>query len=101
MSTNDAAGDSPRGDGPDRKGWLIALAVSLALHLGAILGLGHLALGQSTASTDVMPIQLVLTEPSDPHSNEPSKEFTELPADRADAAPAKPDRLSNVTSRAR
>jgi len=75
--------------------------VSLALHAIAILGFRRLALGQHPPP-EVMPIELVMTEPSsEPRSGHEPQQFTELPRDRADAAPKAPEFLSNVTSRAR
>src|SRR5580765_481180 len=88
----------------DRGAWFIAWAVALALHAGAIFGFRSLPLLHSAPirSHQPEPIQLVFS-PSGPQT--PKKEephfFSELPSNRADAAPKKPDYLSNVTSRAR
>ncbi|HET9327396.1 MAG TPA: hypothetical protein VFQ05_11520 [Candidatus Eisenbacteria bacterium] len=88
----------------DRRGWLIAWALTLALHLCAFLGLRWLPPLEpsSAASREPEPIQLVFTG-SRPETRETEKPhfFSELPPDRADASPKSADFLSNVTSRAR
>ena len=90
-------GDTPGGKDPNRKALLIALAVSVALHAGAILGFGRIAHGGQPAPMDVMNVQLVTDPASESDPNAPFKQFTELPPDRADATPNKAELLSNVT----
>jgi len=98
MHTPVATDDPALEKDPDRRAWLIALALSVLLHVGAIVGLSRFAHGQTTpVPIDVMSVQLV-TEPA---SESQPKQFTELPRDRADATPKTPEFLSNVTSRAR
>jgi len=94
-------GDPPDGKDTDRKALLIALVVSLALHAGAIFGFGRIAHGGQPAPLEVMNVQLVTDPASESDPNAAFKQFTELPPDRADAAPNKAELLSNVTSRAR
>jgi outer membrane biosynthesis protein TonB len=89
----------------ERKPWLTAWALTLALHLAAILLLLRLPPPAPPPSLHrIEPIRLVFartvpgahqSESDQPHA------FTELPPDRADAAPKHADFLSNVTSRAR
>jgi len=93
--------EPPSEKDPDRRPLLIAAAVSLLLHLGAILGFGRIAHGGSPPPLDVMNVQLVTDPTSEPNATPQFKQFTELPPDRADAKPEKADLLSNVTSRAR
>ena len=83
----------------DRRAWLFAWAVSLALHGAAFLAFRNLPLFPPAAAATRPPevIQLVLR----PQENETPQFFTEMAPDRADAAPEKADLLSNVTSRAR
>jgi hypothetical protein len=95
---------SPRKSKPDRDAWLIAWVLSVALHAVAVLGFRNLPpnhLG-STTTHPPEPIQLVFKESdSKPQRSEAPQFFSELPPNRADAAPVKADFLSNVTSRAR
>jgi len=72
--------------------------VSLVLHVVAILGLWKLHAFQGVTAPIRRPevIQVVLAS-----AKEAPPFFSELPPDRADAAPKEPDFLSNVTSRAR
>lgn len=97
--------DLNRGDppgNPERKALLIAAAVSLALHAGAILGFGRLAHGGGApAPIDVMNVQLVTDPTAESDPSAPPQQFTELPPDRAEKAQDQPEFLSNVTSRAR
>ena len=83
-------------DGSDRAGWAMALILALALHVGGIVLLYCLPLAAS-APADRKPVTVRLLAPD---TKQPQF-FSELPPDRADAAPKKPDFLSNVTSRAR
>jgi hypothetical protein len=89
---------------PNRDAWIIAWALTLALHAGGILGFHGFSLlaPAAVAVRKPEPIRLVF-KPSAPATRkpEPPQFFSELPPDRADAAPKKPDFLSNVTSRAR
>jgi hypothetical protein len=87
----------------DRRAWLIAWVLALALHAGGIFGFRSLPLPHSAAerSQEPKPIQLVFSSPAPTSNPEEPHVFTELPPDRADAAPKKADFLSNVTSRAR
>ena len=82
----------------ERGPWIAAWVLSLLLHAVAIIGL-RLPPPQATAArADTVMVQLM------PGGNSPAEDpqfFTELPADRADQAPAHADFLSNVTSRAR
>jgi hypothetical protein len=93
--------DPPSEKDPDRRALLIALVVSLLLHVATIFGFGRIAHGGQPPPLDVMNVQLV-TDPTSPsEANAQPKQFTELPPDRADKNPDKPELLSNVTSRAR
>jgi hypothetical protein len=95
---------APRKNQPDRKAWLIAWALTVALHAAGALGFRNLAPIQPTqaAVQRPEPVQLVFSQ-SGPRSRKDDSPhfFSELPPDRADAPPAKADFLSNVTSRAR
>jgi hypothetical protein len=91
----------------DRDSWLIAWALTLALYAAAILIFRSLP--PPTPPPVVRrfePVRLVFKSPgpaerkADARKSEPQM-FTELPSDRADAAPKQADFLSNVTSRAR
>jgi hypothetical protein len=84
--------DEPSGQS-DRKEWIIAWALALALHVAAIVFLGSLSLFNPSRSDPPEPVEVILTD--DPRF------FTEQPADRADPASENPDFLSNVASRAR
>ena len=89
---------------PDRKAWLIAWALTLALHGGAVVGFRNLPGIQPAAATTHRPepVQLVFVRPaSEVQRTEAPHFFSELPPDKADKAPVKVDFLSNVTSRAR
>jgi hypothetical protein len=93
--------DSPQND-PDRRGWVVAIALALALHVGAVILLYCLPLAAASPTESRNPVTVRLfappteaREPNQPHY------FTELPPDRADVAPKKPDFLSNVNSQAR
>ena len=81
----------------DRREWLIAWALALVLHVGAILGLGSLRLPAPSPPDMPEPVDLVIL----PETPEQPRFFSEQPADRADADPENPDFLSNVASRAR
>jgi outer membrane biosynthesis protein TonB len=80
----------------DRKDWLVPLVLSLAFHAGAILFLLPKLLAAPVTFHRPEAIQVRIATP-----NETQHFFSELPPDRADVAPKKPDALSNVTSRAR
>src|SRR4029450_6369168 len=87
----------------DREGWVIAWALALALHAGGILVLYCLP-PLAPAPTDRKPVEvhLLLKEfASETRGTEEPHFFSELPPNRADRAPKKPDFLSNVTSHAR
>jgi len=83
--------------GTVRNDRLIPLGLSLMLHVIAFLLLWKLHAFQGAPPPIRRPevIQVTLAPPNEPPV------FSELPPDRADAAPKKPDFLSNVTSRAR
>ena len=88
----------------DRKAWLIAWALALALHGAAIVGLRWLPLLEPTPTQaqEPEPVQLVFSRTGpEPRRTEQTHFFSELPPDRADAPPVKADFLSNITSRAR
>jgi hypothetical protein len=87
----------------NRDAWLIAWALTLALHAALIVVLLNRPPLQATSSIhQIEPIQLVFQKPSPPgQRSETPQFFSELPPDRADAAPKKPDVLSNVMSRTR
>jgi len=78
--------------------WLLAALITLLLH-AAVIAVVHLASPFEPAAAasppKPEPIQVVFAKPDQPRN------FTELPEDRADEAPERPDALSNVTSRAR
>src|SRR5690348_12399835 len=85
----------------DRARWVIALALALALHVGAILVLYSLPLVAAAPAPDRKPVAVHLVLPPEtPEATQPNL-FSELPPNRADKAPEKPEFLSNVTSRAR
>ena len=79
----------------DRKGWLVAWAVALALHVGAILILGLLRLPAPSPPDMPEPVDLVIL----PEGQDPQL-FTEQPEDRANVEPENPDFVSNIASRA-
>jgi hypothetical protein len=87
-----------------RNAWLIAWALTLALHAGGVVGFRRLPPPHaiSTAPARPEPVRLVFSR-SGPESrrSEAPHFFTELPPDRADTRPENADFLSNVTSRAR
>src|SRR5262245_44803269 len=90
----------------DRRGWLLAWALALLLHVGGILVLYCLPPLASAPAPVRKPVvvRLLLNESAPaPETRAPEKPhfFSELPPNRADKAPKKPDFLSNVTSRAR
>ena len=93
----------PRKRKPERNAWLIAWGLTAALHAGAVLGFRHLPTNHLASTTRrPEPIQLVFQpSASQARRTEAPHVFSELPPDRRDAAPVKPDFLSNVTSRAR
>ncbi len=83
--------------------WTAALLVALLLHAAALLGLRRW--DPAAAAVQAMapapePLQFVFAPDATPAPAAP-REFTELPADRAEEAPERPDFLSNVDSRAR
>ena len=83
-----------------RVGWAVALALALALHVGAILLLYSLPLVAAAPIEAPKPVAVHLMLPPESETKDPQI-FSELPPNRADAAPRKPEFLSNVTSRAR
>lgn len=85
-----------------RSVWLIAFVVAVGLHAGAIAGLDwtKLVAPSPLEAVPPPPIEMVFTPETPAEEQDPSF-FTELPPDRADEAPEKPDFLSNVDSRAR
>ncbi len=78
----------------DRKEWLIAWALALALHVVAVLILAMFVKLTPARSDMPEPVDLVMLT-DDPRN------FTEQPADRAGEAPEHPDALSNVTTQAK
>ncbi len=80
----------------DRKKWLVPWVLSLGLHAVAILFLLPKLMAAPAPAPRPEVIQVRLSPPE-----ESPQLFSELPVDRADAAPEKADILSNVTSRAR
>src|SRR5262245_18650636 len=94
-----------RRQGSSRDAWIIAWALAVLLHALGLVGLRQVpVIGRASAArpAQLEPVQLVFSPPSptSPRDEKPQV-FTELPPDRKDAAPAKADFLSNVTSRAR
>lgn len=96
-----------------RNAWIAALLASLLLHALLLAGAKHFAPlaarhGVLPADAEFLPVDLadipwpeaLAAAPSAPEPEAP-REFTELPADRAEAPPARADFLSNVDSRAR
>jgi hypothetical protein len=78
--------------------WVIASLATLLLHAAAILLLQITSPFEPAAAAPPPvpePIQVVFSKPEAPRT------FTELPEDRADEPPERPEALSNVTSRAR
>lgn len=89
---------------PNRRQWVIAWSLTLALHALAVLGLQANRHWVTTPPPESKPEPLQLTFVGPPSTNVKPKAptyFTELPADRKDKAPEHADFLSNVTSRAR
>jgi hypothetical protein len=85
----------------DRDGWAIALILALALHAGGILLLYRLPLAAPASAQVPKPLAVRLVAPPETRETKDPQFYSELPPDRADEAPKKPDFLSNVTSRAR
>lgn len=91
----------------DRDPWLIAWVLTLALHAAAILILrGVPPPAPPRTAGRFEPVRLVFKSPGPAERRAESRKsepqiFTELPPNRADAAPKRADFLSNVTSRAR
>jgi len=105
MTANDAGGAL-------RSAWVAAVIVSLLLHALLAVGLKHFAPlaarhGALPPDAEFIPIDLAdlpwpaAAEPASLPAADSPREFTELPADRADVPPARADFLSNVDSRAR
>lgn len=74
------------------------MVLALALHAGGLLVLYCLPLAAAAPTETSKPVAVHLVLP--PETNEPPF-FSELPSNRADEAPKKPNFLSNVASRAR
>jgi len=87
-------GNSLSNQGRDRIARLAPWFVSLGLHVAAILLFWTLRAPKPIHRPEVM--QVLLAPP-----DKTPQFFSELPPDRADKAPEKPELLSNVTSRAR
>ena len=89
----------------ERDLWLIAWAVTVALHLVAFLIFRTLPAPKPPPTTHRLePIRLVFAKPATATAaRKPDQPhvFTELPPNRADVAPKQAEFLSNVTSRAR
>lgn len=88
---------SPRRTDPDRRAWVVAWLLALALHGAAFVGFGWLrvpAAARPLAEPEVIHVDLA-------PEIQPPRAYSELPPDRADAPPKRADLLSNVTSRAR
>jgi len=83
--------------------WLLAWALTLVLHVVLVLFFQSLPPLQASAVTikKPEPIRLNFVKPAPSNKSEEPQFFSELPPDRADKAPEKPQFLSNVTSRAR
>jgi hypothetical protein len=88
---------------PDRRIWLTAWFLTLALHaVGVVVFRSLPAPTPAKMIPKIEPIRLVFARPSpEARKSEAPHVFTELPPDRKDAAPKRADFLSNVTSRAR
>ena len=82
--------------------WTAALLFALLLHAAALLGLHRWdpAAGILSEAPAPAPLQFVFAPETTPAPATP-REFTELPPERADQAPERPDFLSNIDSRAR
>lgn len=89
-------------DPSDRGAWMFAWILALMLHAAIILVLVKLPMVAVPAVAAPQPVQVRLfsQSPQAPGEKEPQF-FSELPPDRADKAPKKPEFLSNVNSRAR
>src|SRR5512139_1354025 len=87
---------------PNRRQWVIAWSLTLALHALGTIGLQAGRQRVPAPPREPEPIQLTFVGPP-PATAAPQAPtyFTELPADRKDQAPEHADFLSNVTSRAR
>src|SRR5262245_16004946 len=87
----------------ERNVWLIAWAVTVALHVAAFIVFQSLPpLLAAPAIHRPEPIHLVFARPApETRGKDGPHFFSELPPDRADAASRKPEFLSNVTSHAR
>lgn len=99
-----------------RSAWMAAVLASLLLHALLLVGAKHFAPlaarhGALPPDAEFIAVDLedlpwpeaLAADPAAPSAPAPQqpREFTELPADRADAPPARADFLSNVDSRAR
>jgi hypothetical protein len=80
---------------PQRDSLVSAGVVAFAVHALVVIGLWKAGPLESHAGQAPQVVQLVLAPETQP------QQFTELPANRRDDPPAKPELLSNVTSRAR
>ncbi len=83
--------------------WTVALLVALLLHAAGLLGLRRwdpAAAALRDAAPAPEPLQFVFAPETAAPPAAP-REFTELPADRAQEAPERADFLSNIDSRAR
>lgn len=89
---------------PDRRNWVIAWSLALALHVLAMVGVQarrhFVPVPPPTPKLEPLKLRFVSPAATSAAPEQPNY-FTELPADRADQAPDKADFLSNVTSRAR
>jgi hypothetical protein len=77
--------------------WALALGATLGLHVIVVLGVRALSVLDPGEITPAPPDVVELTFVPQPAP----KAFTELPEDRADEPPERPEALSNVDSRAR
>lgn len=95
-----------------RTAWAAAVLASLLLHALLLVGAKHFAPlaarhGALPPDAEFLPVDLAdlpwppAAEPPVAPADDSPREFTELPADRADTPPARADFLSNVDSRAR
>ncbi len=83
----------------DRRDWLLAWILALTLHVAAILFVQKLPSPHAAPARKPEAIWVDLG--ATPAEARQPQQFTELPPDRKDKAPERPDLLSNVTSRAR
>lgn len=90
------------GRNSDRNAWILAWVLALMLHAVLILVLVKLPMVASPAVAAPQPVRvrLMSESPGTSRTQEPHF-FSELPPDRADKAPKKPEFLSNVASRPR